>query len=527
MTARGSTGAASRCDRVESALARSAARWPEKNAVVHGDDQLTYGDFAKRAERLAEALAGHGIRRGDRVVLWLPNGITLAVAIYAVLRCGGVFVALDPTSKPDRIAHVLGDCDASAVVAPGAKLSADLAERFRSAGASSLRLLSVGASREPVEALSLEALHEGHQSPLPRGGSNRDLACLVYTSGSTGKPKGVMSAHHNVLFAVDSIVAALGTSSDDVVISPLPLSFDYGLYQLLMSVECGATLVLESFAYPAAFLAKVDECRGSVLPGVPTMWAMLVGMDLSAWDLQSLRTLTNTGAALPVAHIKALTAALPRARMFSMYGLTETKRTLILHPEQLSVRPDSVGQAIPGTEVWLVGADGARLEGEGVGELWVRGGHVMLGYWNAPEASVARFPPGPLPGERVCRTGDLFRRDADGYYYFVARTDDVLKIRGQKVAPHEVESALHSVPGVGEAAVVGVADEVAGQSLRAYVVRTNAALTEVAVRRFCRHHLADFEVPESVVFVDSLPRSSNGKVARDQLQRLAKPDLGQ
>jgi long-chain acyl-CoA synthetase len=510
-------------ERVEVALQRASTRFSSKLALVCGDHRLTYAELARRVDELASGLAARGIRRGDRVLLWLPNGVELAVAIYAVLRCGAVFVVMDASSKADRIAYVLADCQARAILLPAAKLSPAVVAQFSSQVEGSLLIVAVAASKScaGIDGVSVIALQDllgvGREVPAMPG-IDRDLACLVYTSGSTGAPKGVMSAHHNVQFAVRSISAALGTTGDDVVISPLPLSFDYGLYQLLMTVATGATLVLASFTYPAAFLELVRNERATVLPGVPTMWAMMLGMDLTSFDLQSLRVLTNTGAALPVAHIEALRTALPQVRIYAMYGLTETKRTLILPPEQLLARPGSVGIAIPGTECWVQGPDGMEVGVGEVGELVVRGGHVMLGYWNAPEASAQRFPPGPLPGERLCRTGDLFRRDADGYFYFVSRTDDVLKIRGQKVAPQEVEAVLHAMPGVREAAVVAVVNARQEQVLCAHVVRASQDLTELAVKRHCRQHLTDFQVPDAVVFVDALPQTGNGKVARRELQ---------
>jgi long-chain acyl-CoA synthetase len=233
-------------------------------------------------------------------------------------------------------------------------------------------------------------------------------------------------------------------------------------------------------------------------------------------DLSRVRYLTNT-AALPVSHVRRLRALFPQAALHLMYGLTETQRTLHLPPEQLEGRPDSVGIAIPGTEVWLEDENGSRLGANEVGELVIRGGHVMRGYWEAPEATAQRFRPGSLPGERVCHSGDLFRRDEEGYYYFVGRKDDIIKSRGEKVAPREVENVLHAFSGVVEAAVVGVPDPVLGQAIKALVVAEDATLTEKDVLRHCRAHPEDFMVPQSVEFRDSLPRSANGKVRKAAL----------
>ncbi|HIQ01481.1 MAG TPA: AMP-dependent synthetase, partial [Anaerolineales bacterium] len=347
-----------------------------------------------------------------------------------------------------------------------------------------------------------------------------DLACLIYTSGTTGEPKGVMSTHANMAFAASSIIQYLENRPDDIVINVLPLSFDYGLYQLLMAFNFGGTLVLEqSFAYPAAVLRRIEEERVTGLPGVPTIFAMLLQMDLSRFDLSSLRYLTNTAAALPVEHIQRLREAFPQARLYSMYGLTECKRTLYLPPEELDRRPGSVGIPIPGTEVWIEDEAGNWLGPGEVGELVVRGSHVMQGYWGDPEETAKRYRPGRYPAERLLYTGDLFRMDEEGFLYFVARKDDIIKSRGEKVAPKEVESVLYRLPGVAEAAVIGVPDELLGQAIKAFIVCSDGhQLTEQDVLRHCRQHLEDFMLPRYVEFRPSLPKSPSGKIQKSALR---------
>jgi len=355
-------------------------------------------------------------------------------------------------------------------------------------------------------------------APLPPQNTELDLACLIYTSGITGEPKGVMCDHSNVVFASGSIIEYLQNVPDDIVLNVLPLAFDYGLYQLLMTFRFGGTLVLEnSFAFPATILKLIEQERVTGLPGVPTIFAMLLQMDLSPYDLSSLRYITNTAAALPPSHILELRRKFPKVTIFSMYGLTETNRTLYLPPEWLARKPGSVGIAIPGTEVWLEDESGRRLGPGEVGELVVRGRHVMRGYWESPEATAARYRPGPVAGERLCYTGDLFSMDEDGCMYFVGRKDDIIKSRGEKVAPKEIEILLHALPGVVEAAVVGVPDPVLGQAIKAVVVRSDPKLTAMDVLAHCRANLEDFMVPKTVEFRDILPRSPAGKVNKEKL----------
>jgi len=506
---------------VQGLLEDSADRRPEKLALVCDGRRLTYGEIEGQANRLAHALQAHGIGRGDRVAIYLRNSVELVVSLFGVLKAGAVFVVLNPTTKHPRLAYILGNCRASALITSSAR--ADLAGQLL-AELPDLRFAVVtpagGSQPEVPGVLRYDALlAEAPASRPARQGIDLDLACLIYTSGSTGDPKGVMSDHSNVTFAVDSITTYLENVEDDVVIDFLPLSFDYGLYQLLMTFRFGGTLVLEEgFAYPAAILRRIEEERVTGFPGVPTLYSILLSMDLSAFDLTSLRYMTNTAAALPPDHIRRLRQQFPQVRFYSMYGLTETKRTLYLPPSQLEIRPDSVGIPIPGTEAWLEDGEGTRLAPGEVGELVVRGRHVMRGYWGDVGATEARFRPGPIPGERVCHTGDLFRMDAEGFFYFVAREDDIIKSRGEKVSPKEVENVLYRLPGVLEAAVVGIADPILGEAIKAFLVVNGAGLTEADVMRHCRAHLDDFMVPRVIEFRDELPKTPSGKIRKAELR---------
>ena len=495
-------------------LTRTAARLPDKIALVCEDRRLTYGDLDAMSNRLANALADRGVRRGDRVALHLPNSVELVVGIFAALKAGGAFVAINASTKPDKLKYILNNCRASALLLGGRAEGLDELWQEIPSLLCAVHCGSRAPAPEP-RLLSFAGIQaDAPATSRPTVNIDLDLACLVYTSGSTGEPKGVMCDHSNVDFASDSIMAYVGHREDDTVLCVLPLSFDYGLYQMLMTFKSGGTLVLErSFTYPALILQRIQEERVTGFPGVPTIFAMLLQLDRSAFDLSSLRYLTNTAAALPPSHIQELRAGFPGVTLFSMYGLTETKRTLYLPPDQLDRRPGSVGIAIPGTEAWLVDEDGNRLPPGSAGELVVRGRHVMRGYWEAPEATARRYRPGALPGERICWSGDLFRTDEDGYFYFVSRKDDIIKSRGEKVAPKEVENVLQMLPGV-MAAVVGVPDPTAGEAIKAYVVTGGRSYTEAEIIAHCRAHLEDFMVPRYVEFRTELPMTSSGKISK-------------
>ncbi len=457
--------------------------------------------------------------------IYLHNSVEAVLGIFATLKAGAVFVVVNRTTKRDKLCYVLNNCRAAALIADSQANGGGLMTGTPPAVTSLRGVVSCGdpgsaAAVTDPRCIPFEAALEcAPATEPPRANVDLDLTCLIYTSGTTGEPKGVMSDHSNVVFAASSIIEYLGNVPSDVVINVLPLSFDYGLYQLLMVFKFGGTLVLEkSFAYPAAILKRIEQERVTGFPGVPTIFAMLLPMDFSSFDLSSLRYLTNTAAALPAAHIQALRNKFPQVTLYSMYGLTETKRTLFLPPSELDRRPGSVGIPIPGTEAWLEDEKGNHLGAGEIGELVVRGRHVMRGYWESPEATANRYRPGPVPGERLCYTGDLFRADADGYFYFVSRKDDIIKSRGEKVAPKEVENVLYQLPEVREAAVVGVPDPILGQVIKAYVVTTSGDVTEKQVLAHCRKHLEDFMVPKQVEFRTGLPKTPSGKIQKTGLK---------
>lgn len=508
---------------VQDFLQNSAERFPNKTALVCDGRRLTYAEIEAQANRLAHALIAHGVQRGDRVAVYLPNSVETVIGIFAILKAAGSFVVVNPTTKRDKLTFILNNCRATALLTADRNVS--LAAEAHAA-ATSLKFTVLSGKRAAAAAApkdtfyafdELLAAYPATRPPCPT--IDQDLACLIYTSGSTGDPKGVMSGHNNVVFASGAIVQYLENTPDDIVINVLPLSFDYGLYQLLMVFRFGGTLVLEkSFAYPAAILKTMAAERVTGFPGVPTVFAILLQMDLSPYDLSSLRYLTNTAAALPPSHIAEIRAKFPWATLYSMYGLTECKRTLYLPPDQLDARPGSVGIAIPGTEVWIEDESGQRMGPGIVGELVIRGSHVMRGYWENPEATARCYRPGPTPGEHILYSGDLFRMDEDGYLYFVARKDDIIKSRGEKVSPKEIENVLYGIAGVVEAAVVGVPDPILGQAIKAFLVVDGAALTEKDVLRHCRAHLEDLMVPQHVAFRDSLPKTSTGKIKKTDLR---------
>jgi amino acid adenylation domain-containing protein len=507
-------------------LRHSARRLPHKVALVCASARVSYEELDAHSNALAHRLRQGGVRRGDRVIIFADNTVETVVAFWAVLKASAVVSVVNPLTKRERLGYLLRDCRPAALITDQhlyavfvepARASAHLRQIIVTGDIDAARL-----ARLPYAERWLDALAAGERAaPPPSQCLDIDLAAIIYTSGSTGDAKGVMLTHRNMLTACSSIASYLQLEEDEVILDILPLAFDYGLYQMLMAVRTGARLILErSFAFPAQVLNLVIAEAVTGFPGVPTMFAILAEMkSLAGLDFTRVRYVTSTAANLPVKHIHMLRGLFPRARIYSMYGLTECKRCTYLPPEDLERKSGSVGIAIPNTELWIVDEQGNRV-GPGVtGQLVIRGATVMKGYWEKPEATAQRLGPGPLPGEQVLYTGDLCRLDEEGYLYFVARTDDIIKSRGEKVAPKEVENALVSVPGVREAAVVGVADELLGEAVKAFVVlEPGVSYTEQQLQKECQARLENFMVPSEIVFMPSLPRADSGKISKAGLK---------
>ena len=507
-------------------LERSAACVPEKTAVVFDGGRYSYASLERAANRLGHLLRTNGVVRGDRVVIHLGNGVDAVASVFAVSKASAAFVPVAPQTRPERLAYLLNDCRASALITTAQGAAAVLAT---TAPLPHLRVLlvidsdaegCVGGIR--IVAATRAILFEGgpsgtaigSEAPPAQQNIDLDLAAVMYTSGSTGRPKGVMLTHLNVASAAASIIQYLTNTADDVILNVLPMSHGYGLYQALTAVKVGATLVIErSFAYPHAVLSALEREKATGFALVPTIVSTMTKIDLHKYDLSSLRYITSAAAALPVERIRRLRVLLPHVSLFSMYGLTECQRVSFLSPDEIDARPNSVGKGMPNEEVYIADEQGRPVGPGVVGELVVRGAHVMHGYWNLPEETARRLRPGPLPHQRLLFTGDLFRMDEEGYLYFVARSDDIIKTGGEKVCPREVEDVLYRLEAVEEAAVVGVPDETLGQVVKAIVaLKAGASLTAAHVRRHCTRHLEPWMVPSVVDFIAALPHTASGKI---------------
>lgn len=501
-------------------LDRTAARLPDKTALVCGSQRITYAHLRQRSIGLATQLQADGVTEGDRVGVLLDNGPDLVVGLYAVLRLGAICVPLNPQIRADKLGGILLRTQASALLVQDSLLKAWRAARQQHALYCRVFVSEGSAPLEVQERRCRRATDAGIAQPSWPLPDSDAPAFISHTSGTTGIPKGVTLSHRNLAVITATICDYLQLGEEDVVLSALPLSFNYGLTQLLTACAVGATLVLErNFAFPVKILEAMARERATIFPAVPTMYEMLLPLQaFHGRALPSLRMMTSASAALPTARIDELRQRFPHVRLYVMYGQTECTRISFLPPELLDARRGSIGRGLPGQDCWLADEAGARLPDGSVGELMVQGEHVMHGYWDDPVATAAKLTPGTGDGAVTMRTGDLFRSDDDGWLYFIERMDDVIKTRGEKVSPREVEQAIARIPGVVECIVVGIPDPLLGEAVKAYVVvASGIELGERDVIRHCLAALETYMAPKQVAFVDALPRTYTGKIRKHDL----------
>lgn len=510
------------------ALLISADRNPSKTAIIVRGRFYSYDFLKEQAVNMAKSFIVTGIKKGDRVAIYLDNSWQSIVAIYAASIAGTVFLVVNPQTKADKLQYILNDSGARILVSADS-LAGELSQALQ--GTETIEQVVLTGNHELIiatpdyDVVSFEdcTVNISVEVTFPNIIPN-DLAALIYTSGSTGFPKGVMMTHQSMVFTSWSLIQYLRLTEEERILLLLPLAFDYGLYQLLMAITTGSTLIVEqSFIFPASVYKNIERYKPTVFPGVPTIYAMMIAANKeSNLSFDCIKKVTNTAASLPAEFIPDLKKIFPEALIFKMYGLTECKRVCYLEPELIDEKPGSVGKAIPGTEVFLLSPDGDPVSAGTPGILHIRGPHVMAGYWNKEELSNEMLKPGWLPGEKILCSNDWFRTDEDGFLYFLGRNDDIIKTRGEKVSPVEIENVIYKIPGVKEVAALGVPDVIMGESITVYLTtHDSAALSEKEVQRECMLYLENFMVPQKVVFLPEMPKSANGKIDKKELVTMA------
>ncbi len=508
-------------------LRDTASRYPASEAVAHRHSVLSYGSLWEEVERAAQAFSSWGLKRGERLALYLDKRAEFVVAMFGAAAAGCVFVPINPILKPRQVGYILRDCNVRLLVTSGQRASDLVDETAKCPDLASIVLVDGTEGKAPrtsVEMVQWDQLMNGPATDKRSRVIDMDMAAILYTSGSTGNPKGVILSHRNLVAGARSVSQYLGNTVEDRILSVLPLSFDAGLSQITTAFSVGAKVVLLNYLLPRDVIRACAEENITGLTGVPPLWIQLGELPWPEAASRSVRYFANTGGHMPRATLDRLRAALPRAKPYLMYGLTEAFRSTYLDPAQVDRRPDSIGKAIPNAEILVVRPDGTPCDAGEAGELVHRGALVSMGYWNDPERTAERFRPMPDPAKGLCLpemavwSGDIVRRDAEGFLYFVGRRDEMIKTSGYRVSPTEVEEIIYSTGLVGAAAALGVQHPRLGQGI--VVVATapaGGALDVAALMMECRRNMPQYMVPLLIVEKPALPSGPNGKIDRKSL----------
>ena len=505
---------------VHSLLENAADSRGERTGLVHGEKTWTWAELEADANRLAHLLRDRGVARGDRVGLLADNGHAYLTSYFGILKAGACCVALNTGNRAGSHNRLLADAGATALVTRAAHVRRDLPEIV--SGLPDLKFVALDRAAPqwelPTElGLALAADLAGQRTDRPAVAIGPDdLATILYTSGSTGVPRGVTLLHRNLLANTRQILDYLALTGDDSVLVVLPFHYSFGKSLLLTHTAVGGRLVVDNrFAYPATIVDSLAGHRVSGFSGVPSTYAILAARtDFLTRDLPDLRYLSQAGGGMtPTLTRRLLEAFRDRTRLFVMYGQTEASARLSwVPPERLEEKLGSIGMGIPGVDLAVHRPDGGVCDTDEVGEVVARGENIMQGYWQDPEETALVLREGTL------YTGDLGRRDADGFIYLVDRAKNMIKAGANRVGAKEVEDAIAELDEVVEVCVVGVPDALLGEAIEAHVVASaGATLDEKTILAHLRNRLALFKIPRIVRFHDDLPKSAAGKILRKNL----------
>lgn len=507
-------------------LSHTAAMSPDRPALTSGARTRSYDELWREALGAGAALRRMGLVRHDRVAVFLDKRVETVAALFGISAAGGIFVPINPLLKPQQVGYILADSGARVLVTSAERLAL-LAPAIEMAP----QLRHVLLVEEEPEPLAHVQVHGWDETQMGEAGApctplDLDLAAILYTSGSTGQPKGVALSHRNLLAGAASVSHYLGNRESDVVLAALPLSFDAGLSQLTTGFLAGAHVVLINYLVPQDVPRLCARHGVTGITAVPPLWIQLADLDWPMAARESLRYFANTGGHMPRSLLGRLRQQFPNALPFLMYGLTEAFRSTFLDPSEVDRRPNSIGKAIPNTEILVVRPDGSLCDPDEEGELVHRGALVAQGYWNDPVRTAERFR--PVPGrdqpwraqELAVYSGDIVTRDAEGFLYYVGRRDEMIKVSGYRVSPTEIEEAAFDTGRVGDAVAVGIPDERLGQRIVLFASALGPGPLDVeALLSGMRQRLPLYMVPSSVIERPSIPRSPNGKFDRVLLRQ--------
>ncbi len=483
-------------------------------ALIDGQHRLTYTELIHQTERFAAMLQAQGVQRGDHIAIYLQRSVESVVALFAVWSLGAVVVIINDVLKNRQVNYIIDHSEASFLITDN-RLRTSLTEVPLSAN----RILTVN-TEKPID-----------QQFTPSRVIGADLALIIYTSGSTGMPKGIMLSHNNLISGAYIITDYLHLTQNEIIISLLPFSFDYGLNQLLTALLVGGTLVIQRSVLPADICNTLNREQVTGMGAVPMIWQQLVGSRSPFIKLQfpHLRYITNTGGRMPESITKLFRQAHPHIQIYLMFGLTEAFRSTYLPPDQVDVRPSSIGKAIPNVELLVLNERGELCKPGEEGELVHRGANIAMGYWRDPENTAKRFRPAPFQQgkggqqEIAVYSGDYVKTDEEGYLYFIGRKDQMIKSHGMRVSPEEIEDCIYASQLVKHAVAFAVPfDEVKNSIVIALVPSHPLSFSEKELHLYCKMQMPEYMRPDIIWTIERFPETSSGKPDRVRLQEMFK-----
>ncbi|MGL1955746.1 MAG: acyl-CoA ligase (AMP-forming), exosortase A system-associated [Colwellia sp.] len=536
-------------------LEKSAVISPDKNALGIKNKWTTYQALQMACETSAIALRQLGLCKGERVAIYLPKIEKAVISYFSVSQVGGILIPVNPALKTRQVSHILNDSTAKVLVTNKARLKKIFAQLAEQASVSNLAALEhiividgldeddLAKSKPLINDINSCSINIMSWIDFIKLGSNAsvanrlrkmgnreainseiidsDIAAIFYTSGSTGNAKGVVLSHRNLVMGAKSIAEYLPCKSSDVMAAIQPFSFDYGFSQLTLCFLIGASCYMDEYLFEKDLFKMIAIQKITTLALVPPLWIKLAQQVWPSGIGESIRYFCNTGGAMPTSILNSLRASMPNAQPYLMYGLTEAFRSCYLPPEQIDIRPESFGKAIPNAQISVINDQGNECQPHEHGELVHRGALVSQGYWNNVEKTAERFKPAPNRLSQIALTeiavwsGDVVKKDEEGFLYFVGRKDDLIKTSGYRLSPDEVENVLYLLDDISEAIVIGVLHPILGQALIAIIVAKSDELTEKRVLRHCLNLLPNYMQPKHIAFVASLPRNANNKFDRN------------
>ncbi len=500
---------------VRNLLENAAASVPDKTALVHGERRYSYAELLERVDKIAHYLLSLKLPRGSRIGIYSNKSLEQVVAILAILSTPYVFVPITRLLKPEQVKHIINDCGIACIVTDTVKIETVKAVDFTG------RIISYDATDESD--VSFSEIYKCYTGETDCDIKSHDNAAITYSFGSSGNPRGIVIDHRALTDGARIVSKYLNITNEDVLSGILSFNLDYGLNQIFVTLYKKATLALHKFVLPADFFTHLIDDGVTVLPLMPIHITQMFDEDRhripAPEHFAKLRAVTSSGGNITALMIKNVTAHFPDAAFYSMHGLTEAFRSAYLQPEQIHIRPDSIGKAIPDVELYIINEEGEACAPREVGELIHRGACIYKGYWNAPDETAKRFksirilekvlkPEGQLTDELVVASGDYVYKDEEGYIYFVSRKDDMIKTQGFRVSPHEIESVVFThLQTITECAVFSVPnEEIEEEIVMVYNARHELPRNEIVFE--LKKHLPNYMIPSQIIYRQNLPLKS-------------------